>query len=112
MIVDIITITLVVSGMAFLLLGAVGLLRFPDFFTRMHAAGKCDTLGVLLIALGMALEHLFLYDFSFMAIQGAFKFLLIAGFVFVTSPTATHAIARAAQRSEIPMWTRPKKEDR
>ena len=45
---------LVCSGAFFLFMGAVGLLRFPDFFTRMHAAGKCDTLGSLLLLTGLA----------------------------------------------------------
>ena len=45
---------LICSGVFFLLMGAVGLLRFPDFYTRMHAAGKCDTLGSLLVLTGLA----------------------------------------------------------
>ena len=49
-----IAVVLVSSGAFFLLMGAIGLLRFPDFYTRMHAAGKCDTLGSLLVLTGLA----------------------------------------------------------
>lgn len=88
---------LVGLGVLFFLTSAVGLLRFPDFYTRMHAAGKCDTLGALLVLIGLA------------ALQGfglaSVKILLIAVFMFATSPTATHAIARSALRNDLPAWT-------
>ncbi len=87
---------LVCSGVFFLLMGAIGLLRFPDFYTRMHAAGKSDTLGSLLVLTGLA----FYEGIDLTAV----KILLIALFIFVTSPTATHAIARAALKNEMPLW--------
>ena len=90
--------TLVGSGVFFLLMGAVGLLRFPDFYTRMHAAGKCDTLGTLLIVTGLAF-----YGGVGLA---SVKMLLIAVFIFLTSPTATHAIARAALKNRVALWTK------
>jgi multicomponent Na+:H+ antiporter subunit G len=64
----------------------------------MHAAGKCDTLGSLLIVGGVAFYH-------GVSLESA-KIVFIAVFVFLTSPTATHAIARAALRNELPLWTR------
>jgi multicomponent Na+:H+ antiporter subunit G len=85
-------------GVLFLLLGAVGILRFPDCYTRMHAAGKCDTLGALLVVSGLAVHH-------GVSLESA-KILFIAVFIFLTSPTATHAIARAARRRELPLWTK------
>ncbi len=95
---------LVGLGVLFFLTSAVGLLRFPDFYTRMHAAGKCDTLGALLVLIGLA------------ALQGfglaSVKILLIAVFLFATSPTATHAIARSALRSDLPAWTREERRPR
>ena len=84
-------------GVFFLLLGAVGILRFPDFYTRMHAAGKCDTLGVLLTFLGLAIYE----GIDFVSA----KILLIALFLFLTSPTATHAIARAALKNRVSSGT-------
>ena len=88
---------LVCAGVFFLLTGAIGLIRFPDFYTRMHAAGKCETLGSLLVLTGLACaEGLHL---------ASLKLLVIALFIFVTSPTATHAIARAAHKNHVPFWT-------
>ena len=92
------SIVLVSLGVFFLLLGAVGILRFPDTYTRMHAAGKCDTLGALLVVSGLAVHH-------GVSLESA-KILFIAVFIFLTSPTATHAIARAARRRELPLWTK------
>ena len=92
------TVALTCLGVFFLLMGAIGLLRFPDFYTRMHAAGKCDTLGSLLLLTGLAC-----YGELDLA---SVKILLIALFLFLTSPTATHAIARAAFKNQMPLWTK------
>ena len=85
-------------GVLFMLLGAIGILRFPDCYTRMHAAGKCDTLGSLLVVSGLAFYH-------GVSLESA-KILFIAVFIVLTSPTSTHAIARAALRNELPFWTK------
>jgi multicomponent Na+:H+ antiporter subunit G len=95
---NIVSIALLSLGVFFLLLGAIGILRFPDTYTRMHAAGKCDTLGALLVVSGLAVHH-------GVSLESA-KILFIAVFIFLTSPTATHAIARAARRRELPLWTK------
>ena len=84
--------------MFFLLTGAIGLIRFPDIYTRMHAAGKCDTLGSLLVLTGLA-------GYGGLVLTSV-KLLIVALFIFVTSPTATHAIARAAKRNGVAWWTR------
>ncbi len=94
----VVVVVLVCSGVFFLLMGALGILRFPDFYTRMHAAGKCDTLGTLLVLTGLAV-----YGGLGLA---SVKILLIAFFVFLTSPTATHAMARAALKNNMPLWTK------
>ena len=91
-------IVLLSLGVVFLLLGSIGILRFPDCYTRMHAAGKCDTLGSLLVVSGLAVYH-------GVSLESA-KILLVAVFIFLTSPTSTHAIARAALRRELPLWTK------
>ena len=95
---NIVCIVLLSLGVLFLLLGAIGILRFPDCYTRMHAAGKCDTLGSLLIVSGLAFYHGVSLDSA--------KILFIAVFIFLTSPTSTHAIARAALRNELLLWTK------
>jgi multicomponent Na+:H+ antiporter subunit G len=93
----VIAVVLVWSGVFFLFTGAVGIIRFPDFYTRMHAAGKCDTLGSLLILAGLAIAEGFHLS--------SLKLMVIALFIFFTSPTATHAIARAAHKNGVPFWT-------
>lgn len=93
----VVAIVFVLSGVFFLVMGGVGLVRFPDFYTRMHAAGKCDTLGVLLVLMGLAI-------FEGFSLASA-KILLIAVFLFLTSPTSTHAIARAALTHKVRLWT-------
>lgn len=75
-------------GAFFLIVGAFGMIRLPDFWSRLHAAGVIDTLGAELIVLGM----LFQAGFTIVAV----KLLLIGAFVFLTSPTGTHAVANAA----------------
>ncbi|WP_323844185.1 monovalent cation/H(+) antiporter subunit G [Microbulbifer magnicolonia] len=92
------TILMLLSGLAlalgcfFMLSGAIGLLRFPDFYTRMHAAGVTDTLATFLIIGGLML----LAGWSLALL----KLGLILLFIFFTSPAASHALARAAQHSE------------
>ena len=68
--------------------GSVGLLRFPDFYTRMHAASVTDTLATALIVLGLLLQ-----TDSWM-VQA--KLVMVVVFVLLTSPTASHALAKAA----------------
>ena len=89
---------LMISGVFFLLTGTVGYLRLPDFFCRMHAIGKSDTLGALLSLLGVAC----IVGWSLLAL----KFAVIAFFIFLANPTATHAIGRAALLSGLTPWTR------
>lgn len=80
---------LIVAGSAFCLIGALGLLRMPDFFTRMHGASLVDTLGAGLLLLGMMLQA------GFTLVTA--KLLMIVLLLFFTSPTSTHALARAAR---------------
>jgi multicomponent Na+:H+ antiporter subunit G len=86
---------LVVAGLLFVLGGVVGVLRLPDFYTRLHALGKCDTLGVGLMVGGLALRT---------GGQDAAKMLLLLLFVLLASPLATHALARAAWRLGVVPW--------
>lgn len=88
LIIDGVSWALLLSGFFLVLVGALGLVRMPDFYTRMHAAGITDTLGADLILLGLIVQA----GFSLVAI----KLVLIGAFLFFTSPTSTHAIANAA----------------
>ncbi len=90
---NIFVVLLVFTGVCFVLVGSVGLLRFPDFFTRLHAAGIIDTLGLELILLGLMVKS----GFSLITLK-----LALVGFVlFLTSPTATHAITNAAYKAGL-----------
>lgn len=95
---SIVSIVLMLAGTFFFFSGTIGFLRFPDFYTRMHATGKCDTLGALFSIAGMV----FYNGFSLISL----KLLLIAVLVFFTSPTATHAILRGAFDSGVEPWTK------
>lgn len=81
---------LISIGTFFLLVGAIGLIRMPDMFTRMHASTKCTTLGAMCTLLGVAI-----------LMQGsvAIKAVLIIIFIVLGNPTSAHAIARAAYRT-------------
>ncbi len=98
---------LLVFGLIIFTGGAVGILRFPDFYSRLHPAGKLDTMGLFMAMLGAALYVL--KDFTLDAVLTSVKILLILVFVFITSPTATHAIVDAGVRANLMPWTRAKK---
>ncbi len=87
-VVDLIAGACLLAGGALGIIGGIGVLRMPDFFTRLHAAGITDTLCAALILLGLVLHS----GWGF----GALKLLLVFAFLFFTSPTATHALAKAA----------------
>jgi multicomponent Na+:H+ antiporter subunit G len=101
---DIIVIVLTVTGMLFFFATTVGLLRFPDFYSRMHAAGKGDTLSSLLILLALVLYEF--HEVNLANLLVALKILLIVVFIFMASPTATHAIIDAGFESGIKPWTK------
>lgn len=83
---------LIVIGALFAFTGGVGLLRFPDFFTRTHAAGITDTAGAGMILIGLMLQS----DWA-----GGVRLALILVFTLFTSPTAAHALAQAALRDGL-----------
>lgn len=106
MVVSIVVTILLAAGLFFFTGGAVGIIRFPDFYSRLHPAGKLDTMGLFMSMLAMALYVA--SDLSFAAILTALKILLIVVFVFITSPTATHAIVDAGVRAGLHPWTKEK----
>jgi len=91
-----------VVGLLFFLGTAVGMLRFPDFYTRMHAAGKGDTLSTMLMLGGFGLVTM--EDFSMGSWLLLLKILGIVLFIFLTTPTSSHALMRAAfEDDEMPL---------
>ena len=89
-------VTLMAVGGVFLAISSIGLLRLPDFYTRAHAVGKAETLGSMLVLIGLAVHN--------GADLTSLKILLILGVIFITNPTATHALMRSAFRSGVAIW--------
>jgi len=80
------------------IIGGIGMHRFPDFYTRLHAAGTTDTLCAALFLLGLGLQA--------GLTLASFKLFLIFVFIFFTSPTASHSLANAAMLGGIKPWTK------
>jgi multicomponent Na+:H+ antiporter subunit G len=93
LVVDVVSGTLLVVGVLLSLVASLGVLRFPDLFSRMHAATKPATLGLLLVLCGAALQMIDPGDIVELA--------LVAAFQLITAPVAAHMIGRAAYRSGI-----------
>ncbi|MDJ0975317.1 MAG: monovalent cation/H(+) antiporter subunit G [Planctomycetota bacterium] len=83
-------------GLFFDIVGCLGLVRLPDVYNRLQAGTKCVTLGTFLILLGVLIR----FGFDAMGV----KALLCLWFIAMTSPTAAHAIARAAHKAGFPLW--------
>ena len=97
---DVLSWICLLGGAIFLLIGAIGVLRFPDFYTRLHAVSVCDTLGAGLVLVGLMFQG----GLSLVTV----KLLLIFYFMMFSGPTAVHALAQAALQSKL----KPLVEDR
>ena len=96
---DILSGLFLVSGAVFAVIGGIGVLRFPDLFSRLHGGGVTDTMGAGLIMLGLVFQSVKVGlsgDLGATAVLVAVKLLMVLFFLFITSPTACHALARAA----------------
>ncbi len=90
---SVLTIFFVVLGIFFLLLGSIGIIRLPDFYSRTHATSKSDTLGMMLIIIGLIL-------FEGLTINSG-KLFLVLLFILLANPIGAHALARAAYNSGL-----------
>jgi len=95
---EILTSALLITGAAFFLAGTVGLLRFPDVYTRLHALTKADNVGLGLMVAGLALQA------ESWAVAG--KLLLIWLLVLLAGASVAHLVAGAARRRGIRLWQR------
>ena len=91
-----------VIGVLFFMVGALGIIRMPDVFTRLHPATKCDTLGAASITLALCIHSGFTFE--------SVKLLIILFFLMLSSATAAHAISRSAFLRGLRIWTKEKKE--
>lgn len=106
---NIIVIAFLIFGLFLFLGGAIGIIRMPDFYSRLHPAGKLDTLGTLSMVIGLALFNL--HHISLGSVLVSIKIFLIVFFVFLASPTATHTIVDAGMRAGLRHWTRKERRD-
>jgi len=88
----------VLTGLFFMIVGTIGILRMPDVLTRLHPAGMTDTMGAGFLLLGMALQTA---DWMVLV-----RLAVVYGFLLFTSPIASHALSRAALAGGHCPWTR------
>ncbi|MBR1552641.1 MAG: monovalent cation/H(+) antiporter subunit G [Schwartzia sp.] len=85
-------------GLIFLVGSMIGMLRLPDFYSRVHASGNSETLGTMLVFLGLAV-------YNGVSITSA-KLLIILAFIFVGNPIGSHILAKTAYKTGHPVWTK------
>lgn len=85
---DILSWAFIVGGVFFIVTGSIGVVRMPDVYCRLHAAGMTDTMGAGFILVGMCFQA----GLSLLTL----RLLIVWAFLLITSPIATHALARAA----------------
>lgn len=90
--------SLMLVGLFFLVVAAIGMVRLPDVFSRSHAVALTDSLGALFLLAGLAVEH----GFS----PNALKILVVLALLYILNPVISHATVRAALRSGMKPWRR------
>ncbi|MDR9419172.1 monovalent cation/H(+) antiporter subunit G [Gracilimonas sp.] len=100
---SILTIVFVAAGIFFLLIGSVGIIRLPDFYSRTHATSKSDTLGMMLVIIGLII-------FEGLTINSG-KLFLILLFILLANPVGAHALARAALHAGLKPTLNKKNEE-
>ncbi|KMK77536.1 monovalent cation/H(+) antiporter subunit G [Alkalihalobacillus pseudalcaliphilus] len=103
--IEIIVSVFVVIGALFTLLAAVGIVRLQDVYSRIHAASKSATLGVMSVMIGTFLFFLFVHD------EYVGKILLTILFVFMTAPVAGLMMGRSAYNAGVPLWEKSVQDD-
>lgn len=94
--IEIVSAIIIIVGVLFVVIGAVGLLRLPDFYIRISAITKAATVGVACIMIGVALNY--------NEVSVAIKAFAVVLFLLITSPIAAHIIGRAAYNAGVPLW--------
>ena len=91
---------LMIVGLLFLIVAAVGMVRLPDVYTRSHAVAVTDSLGAAFLLVGLAVQQ----GFS----PNAVRILVVLSLLYILNPVIAHATIRAARRSGVKPWTRDK----
>ena len=89
---------LMLVGLFFLVVAAIGMVRLPDVFSRSHAVALTDSLGALFLLAGLAVEHGFT--------PNALRILVVLALLYILNPVISHATVRAALRSGMKPWRR------
>lgn len=87
------SILFITFGILFMLVGSIGILRLPDFYSRTHSISKSDTLGIMFVIFGLVIYEGFT--------QSSLKLILVVLFIALSNPIGTHALARAAMKKGI-----------
>ncbi|MFB3071284.1 MAG: monovalent cation/H(+) antiporter subunit G [Nitrospirales bacterium] len=95
---DLVAIALILAGLFFLIVAAIGMLRLPDVFTRSHALSLADSLGAFLVLAGLAIYQGFSLNLL--------KILVVLALLYLLNPVVSHATIRAALRSGLKPWVR------
>lgn len=90
-------------GLIFLIGSAIGMLRLPDFYSRVHASGNSETLGTALVFLGLAVYNGFT--------DASAKIIIIFLFVFIGNPIGSHILTKTAYKTGHVVWTKPHQKD-
>lgn len=90
-----------IVGLLFVAISAIGVVRLPDFYTRLHASGIGETLGLMISFVGLAIYE----GFTILTVKLFIVFLL----VFLANPIGTHILGKAAYKSGLPWEIKPKK---
>ncbi len=100
---DLLTTALLALGCLVALTGSVGVLRFPDFYSRLHAEGKTDSLAQVLVLLALLPQC---RHYENLWLNAGSRLVMITLFILFTSPVATHAITKAAHLNGLKHWSK------
>ena len=100
---EIIAVILLVCSLFFFLASAIGMIRLPDFYSRLHASGNSETLGLMLSCLGLVIYE----GPTLLSVKIVIVFLLVG----LANPIGTHMLGKAALKSGHPVWTNKDKEE-
>lgn len=100
---EILSSILIIVGVGFMMIAAIGLLRLPDFYIRNSASTKASTLGLGLILFGISIH--------FNDVEIALEIIAILIFILLISPLSAHVMARSAFKIKIPFWEKTNFED-
>ncbi len=97
---EIVTALLLLVSLFFFLASAIGMIRLPDFYSRLHSSGNSETMGLMAASLGLVI-----YELCTGTVLTAIKLIIIFLLVFLANPIGTHVLGKAALKSGHPVWT-------